>query len=168
VSRPGTVPAALAAVAAAALLLPGTAAALECPQATMRERIDAADAVFVGRLVSSQPTGQGERLYRFDVAQVVKGPVGAQIDVRAPVLVDASDHPVAAGTDVGVLADLDGAQFVTDSCAITHPGPLLAEADAPRGGAIKLAIGAVFLAAALGYSLWRLRRRPGPRRGAPA
>jgi len=144
---------------AAALALTGEAAALTCPTATMRERIDQSDAVFVGRLVSSRPAPDGNRLYRFDVAQVVKGPVGVEIDVRAPVLVDAADRQVAAGTDIGVLAELDGATFTTDSCGITHPGPLLAEADDPRGGPIKLAIGAVILAAALAYSIWRLRRR---------
>jgi hypothetical protein len=151
---------------AAALVLAGQASALECPEATMRERIDGADAVFVGRLVSSRPVAGGERLYRFDVAQPVKGPVGVEIEVRAPKLVDASDFPVANGTDVGVLAQLDGATFTTDSCGITHPGPLLAEADEPRGGPIKLAIGAVILGSVLAYSLWRLRRKPP--RDAPA
>jgi hypothetical protein len=150
---------ALAAVAAS-LALAGEAAALECPEATMRERIDAADAVFVGRLVSSRPAPGGERLYRFDVAQQVKGPVGPEIEVRAPTLVDAKDRVVQPGTDMGVLAVLDGATFTTDSCGVTHPGPLLAEADEPRGEWIKLVIGGVILAAALGYSLWRLRRRP--------
>jgi hypothetical protein len=147
------------AAVAAALVLAGEAAALECPEATMRERIDGADAVFVGRLVSSRPADGRERLYRFDVAQVVKGPVGGEIEVRAPTLVDANDRPVAAGTDVGVLAVLEGATFTADSCSITHPGPLLAEADEPRGGWIKLTIGGAILAAALAYSLARLRRR---------
>jgi hypothetical protein len=147
------------AVVAVALVLVGDAAALTCPQATLRERIDGSDAAFVGRLVSSRPTAGGERLYRFDVAQPVKGPLGSEIEVRAPVLVDAANRPVAVGTDVGVLAVLDGATFTTDSCSITNPGALLAEADEPRGGWIKLVIGALILGAALAYSLRRLRRR---------
>jgi hypothetical protein len=92
--------------------------------------------------------------------------------VRAPLLVDASDEPVADGVDVGVLATLDGAEFVTDSCGLTNPARLLAEADEPRGGWIKLLIGAAILAAALAYSIRRVSRRAGaaPRRngGSPA
>jgi hypothetical protein len=153
-------------VALAALALAGEAAALECPEATMRERLDAADAAFVGRLVSSRPVTDGERLYRFEVRQLVKGPVGPEIEVRAPTLVDAGDNPIPSGTDVGVLAQLDGATFTTGSCAITHPALLLEEADDPRGGPIKLGIGAVILAAVLAYALWRLQRKR--RRGATA
>jgi hypothetical protein len=146
-------------LAAAALVLAGPAAALDCPQATMEERIEGADAVFVGRLRSSRPAGEGERFYRFDVVQAVKGPVGAEIEVRAPVLVDAKDRPVGAGIDAGVFAVLDGATFTTDSCGLTDPGALLAEADEPRGGWIKLVIGAAILAVALAFSVARLRRR---------
>ena len=142
------------------LVAAAPAGALTCPQATVRERIDEADAAFVGTLVSSRPAGDGERVYRFDVAQAVKGPVGGEIEVRAPVLVDAADKPVANGVDVGVFALLDGATFTTSSCGITNPAGLLAEADEPRGGWIKLLIGAGILASVLAYSLTRLRRRP--------
>jgi hypothetical protein len=91
----------------------------------------------------------------------VKGPVGTEIEVRSPPLVDANDRPVGTGVDAGVFARLDGATFTTDSCGLTDPGALLAEADEPRGGWIKLLIGAAILAAALVYSLVRLsRRRP--------
>ena len=148
-------------LAAGALWLTGEAAALECPSATMRQRIDAADAVFVGTLVSSRPVAGGERVYRFDVAQPVKGPLGTEVEIRAPLLVDANDDPVANGVDAGVLATLDGAEFVTDSCGLTNPALLLAEADEPRGGWIKLLIGAVILGAVLVYALTRLKRRTG-------
>jgi hypothetical protein len=144
----------------ASLALPGQGWALECPQATMRARIDAADAAFVGSLTGQRLAPDGERYYRFDVAQAVKGPVGAEIEVRSPLLVDANDREVPPGADVGVLARLDGATFTTTSCAITDPGALLAEADEPRGGWIKLLIGAVILVAAIVYSVVRLSRRP--------
>ena len=106
-------------------------------------------------------------MYRFDVAQAVKGPLGSEVEVRAPRLVDANDDPVANGVDAGVLATLDGATFTTDSCGLTNAARLLAEADEPRGGWIKLLIGAVILGAVVGYSVWRLRRR-GPRPQVPA
>ena len=144
---------------ALALVAVAPAGALTCPQATMRERIDGADAAFVGTLVSSRPGPDGELLYLFDVHQPVKGPVGGEIEVRAPALVDAADKPVANGVDVGVFALLDGATFTTSSCGITNPAALLAEADEPRGGWIKLLVGAAILASVLAYSLTRLRRR---------
>ena len=145
----------------ASLALPAQGWALECPQATIRSRIDAADAAFVGTLTGQRPAPGGRRFYRFDVAQAVKGPVGAEIEIGAPLLVDANDRPVGAGVDAGVFARLDGATFTTDSCGLTDPGALLAEADEPRGGWIKLLIGAAILAAAVAYSLVRLsRRRP--------
>ncbi len=143
----------------ASLALPAQGWALECPQATIRARIDAADAVFVGTLTGQRPAPDGERFYRFDVAQAVKGPVGAEIEVRSPLLVDASDRPVGAGVDAGVFALLEGATFTTDSCGLTDPGALLAEADEPRGGWIKLLVGVAILAAALVYSLVRVSRR---------
>jgi hypothetical protein len=150
-----------AAVVAAlvALVLAGEAGALTCPQAKMRQRIDDADAAFVGTLVSSRPAGAGKRLYRFDVLQPVKGPLGSEVDVQAPVLVYSNDKPVPPGTDVGVLALLDGATFTTTSCGITNPALLLAEASEPKGGWIKLLIGGVILAAVLAFAIARLRRR---------
>ena len=148
----------VAGVAFAALVLAGQAAALECPQATIRERIDEAQAVFVGTLVSSRPLGD-ERIYRFDVKQAVKGPLGSEVEIRAPELVDADDKPVSNGVDAGVFAQLDGATFTTDSCGLTDPGALLSEADEPRGTWIKVLIGIAILAAALAFSLTRLRRR---------
>jgi hypothetical protein len=147
-----------AGVMLASLVLAGQAAALECPQATIRERIDEAEAVFVGTILSSRPQGD-ERIYRFDVAQAVKGPLGGEVEIRAPVLVDADDRPVANGVDAGVFAMLDGATFTTDSCGLTDPGALLAEADEPRGTWIKVVVGIAILAAALAFSLLRLRRR---------
>jgi len=113
----------------------------------------------VGTLTGQRPAPDGERFYRFDVAQAVKGPIGTEIEVRAPLLVDANGRPVGAGVDAGVLARLEGATFTTDSCGLTDPGALLAEADEPRGGWIKLLIGAAILASALAYSLRRRRRR---------
>ena len=145
-------------VALASLVLAGQAAALECAQATIRERIDAADAVFVGTVLSSRPQGD-ERIYRFDVAQAVKGPLGTEVEIRAPELVDANDKRVANGVDAGVFATLDGATFTTDSCGLTDPAALLAEADEPRGTGIKVLIGIAILVAALVYSLTRLRRK---------
>lgn len=126
----------------------------------MRSRIDGSDAVFVGRLDSTRPSDEAAKAYyRFAVLQKVKGPLGAEVELLAPRLVDVNDRPLEIGVEAGVLANLAGATFTTDSCGLTHPGVLLAEADEPRGGAIKLLVGITILAAALAYALVRLRRR---------
>jgi hypothetical protein len=166
--------AALAAVGAA----PAPAQAIECPSTPLDERIEGADAAFVGRLVALRPAAEaGDQTYRFVVDQPVKGPVGREIEVRAARLTDANGTPLALDAAVGVLAERDGAAWVTGSCSLTDPGALLSTADEPKGDWIKILIGLVILAAVLAYSLRRLRGRraggqlpsrrlPGPENGA--
>jgi hypothetical protein len=150
------------ALTAVALAFAGDASALECPRATMEQRIDAADVVFAGTIADVREV-EGGFAYRFDVGQAVKGPVGAAIEIGAAQrLVDAADAPVGPGRDAGVLARRDGAGFVTDSCGLTDPGALLTVADEPRGGWIKILLGVGILAAVLAFSARRLRRRGTP------
>ncbi len=148
---------------AASLLVPHAAdAALECPGATVAERLEAADASFVGSIVDSRPAGD-QVLYTFAVDQVVEGELGDELVVLAQPLVDANGDAVGGNVDVGVFAQLEGGTYTTDSCGLVDPSLLLAAADEPRGGAIKLAIGVVILAAVLALALVRLRRRTTPR-----
>ena len=148
-------------LAGLALLVPGAGAAtLNCPRSSVEARIAGADAVFVGRLLSTRAATQpGERIYRFVVDQQVKGPLGREVELAAPPLTDAKGTPLARDVAVGVFATLDGATFRTGSCSLIDPGTLLATADEPRGGAIKVVIGLAILALVLAYSLRRLRRR---------
>jgi hypothetical protein len=150
----------LVVVALAALVVAPGAHALDCPNVPLDERLRAADAAFVGRVVGERP-GVGEgRIYRFVVDQRVKGPVGREVEVHAGTpLVDANDQPVLRDEAVGVLAGLDAASLVTESCLLTDPGALLSASDEPRGNAIKIVIGLVILAVVLAYSMRRLRRR---------
>ncbi len=115
----------------------------------------------MGRVTTERPSATGKgRVYEFVVDQNVKGPVGREIDVDAAVpLVDATDKPIVRDEALGVLADLEGARIVTDSCRLSDPGTLLATSDEPRGNAIRLVIGILILVAVLGYSLRRLRAR---------
>jgi hypothetical protein len=150
----------LVVVALAALVAAPGALALDCPNVPLDERLRAADAAFVGRVVDER-RGVGEgRVYRLVVDQRVKGPVGREVEVHAAgPLVDANDNPVLRDEALGVLADLDGATLVTESCLLTDPGALLSVSDEPRGNAIKIVIGLVILALVLAYSVRRLRRR---------
>jgi hypothetical protein len=142
------------------VLAPG-AWALDCPNTPLEERLAAADAAFVGRVTEERPAEAGNGLvYRFVVDQHVKGPVAREVDVRADErLVDADDDPLVHDEALGVLASLDGAQLVTESCLLTDPGALLSVSDEPRGAWIKILIGLAILGLVLWYSIRRLRLR---------
>jgi hypothetical protein len=162
VERLPRVLAALAVAIVAAWLTAGPAAAraIDCPTIPLENRIESADAAFVGRLVSDRPAaGDGHRVYRFVVDQRVKGPIGREVELDAMRLTDAEGTPLERDVAVGVLANRDGAAWVTGSCSLTDPGALLSAADEPKGGAIKIVIGLIILALVLGYSFRRLRAR---------
>ena len=149
----------LLAAAVAALALAPPALALDCPNVPLEERIAAADAAFVGRVTERRPVADGV-VYRMLVDQPVKGPVGREVEVRsAAPLVDDLDEPVVLDEALGVLARLDGARLVTESCLLTDPGALLSTSDEVRGNGIKIVIGLVILALVLAYCVRRLRSR---------
>jgi hypothetical protein len=138
------------------------AAAFSCPNTPLEDRLKAADVAFVGRIVGERPAtgGRDLRSYRFVVDQRVKGPIGREVEIRSARLVDLDDTPVPRDVAVGVLASTaSGGALVTSSCGLSDPGALLSTADEPRGTLIKIVVGLVILAAALAYSLRRLRRR---------
>ena len=142
-----------------ALVLASSALALDCPNVPLEERIDAADVAFVGRVTERRPVADGV-VYRMLVDQPVKGPVGREVEVRsAAPLVDDLDEPIVLDEALGVLARLDGARLVTESCLLTDPGALLSTSDEVRGNAIKIVIGLVILALVLAYCVRRLRSR---------
>ncbi len=150
----------VAALVLAALALAPTALALDCPNVPLDERLDDADAAFVGRVTAERAAASGGYVYRFVVDQNVKGPVGKEIDVRSAVrLVDATDKPIVHDEALGVLATLAGAELTTEPCSLTDPGTLLATSDEPRGNAIKVVIGLLILALVLAYSIRRMRHR---------
>ncbi|MGL6278513.1 MAG: hypothetical protein ACRC50_03035, partial [Gaiella sp.] len=76
--------------------------------------------------------------------------------------------PLTPGIVVGVLADLDGATLTTSSCLLTDPAALLAVADEPRGGLIKIGLGVLLTLLVVGWALRRRRRGVRPQLpGAP-
>ncbi len=137
------------------------ATAPTCRNIPIPDRLAASDAAFVGRLVSARPA-QGGRSYRFTIDQLVKGPIGSEVEIRARRLTDSEGTPLRRDVAVGVMARLDGSTFVTDSCDLTDPGALLASFDEPRGNAIKIVIGLALLAIVLVYSIARRRRGTRP------
>jgi hypothetical protein len=153
------VAACVAALVLGALATAPGALALDCPNIPLDERLADADVAFVGRVTAERAT-PGGRTYEFVVDQNVKGPVGREVDVDASDrLVDATDKPILHDEALGVLARLDGARIVTQSCLLTDPGALLSVSDEPKGNAVRLLIGILILVAVLAYSIRRLRRR---------
>jgi hypothetical protein len=132
-----------------------------CQNIPLPDRLEETPIAFVGKLISSSPRA-GATYWRFEVDQRVKGPIGKEVDIRAPLLTDAKGRPLDPVNEVGVLATLDGATIVTNSCLLTDPAALLAVADKDRGGPIKLFLGLLTLAIVLGVCWFRIRRGSRP------
>ncbi len=131
----------------------------------MRERLDAADAAVVGRVVASRTgdlNGAPQRFFTVEVEQRVKGDVDSPLEVRSPLRTDC-DVEVPRNETVGWLLTRapDGAWLAT-ACSIVSPGELVVEGGEPRGGPIKVAIGIVILALVLLWALRRLRKGSRP------
>lgn len=154
---------ALLAAASLVAATAGEAAAYVCPQTPLAQRLAQAEAAFVGRSTGFRPVaasgGIPQRVYRFQVDQRVKGPVGRIVEVRIPVRPENGGQPIPRDVAAGLLVGRAGGAWVTTRCGITDPGALLSVADEPRGTLIKVAIGLVLLGAVLLYSMRRMRRR---------
>ena len=147
----------LAAVCVLALALAGGAQACVCADAPLAERLDAADAAVVARLVDvqeglSQPP---VRRYTFDLDQRVKGEIEDPFVVRSPSGTDC-DLEVPRNEAVGLLLTRTGSAWFASACSVVAPGRLVAAGGEPRGGVIKVVIGLAILGLVL---LWALRRR---------
>ena len=121
----------------------------------VRERLDAADAAFVGRLLQVRGT-----TYVFDNDRTIKGELGEQIRVRsARSEAQCGLRRSPPEDEVGVLLTRAGSGWASSLCAQTTAGDLLSFDDDLPGQRIRLAVGLLILAAVLGYSFLRLRRR---------
>ena len=159
------IPRVLLLAALLALPLAAPARAVSCFQESVKDKLDGADAAFVGRVVSVQPvardTGVALFDYRFAVLRPVKGQLAERVTVRAAKLVDIDAHDVtpASHADIGVLVSAVNGRFVASSCSLVDPGSLMGASDEPKGTLIKVAIGVGFLGVILAYSFRRLARR---------
>jgi hypothetical protein len=149
-----------------------------CAEAPVEERLDGADAAVVGtvRAYAEPDSDVPMRVLTFDVETRVKGEVpsqvpgseGRRIFVRVPLNTDC-DVTVEAGTTTGLLLTKQpGGAWYASACSVVPAGQLVVEAGEPRGGPIKVAIGAVVLALVLLWALLRLRKGSRPQLpGAP-
>jgi len=142
-----------------------------CVQAPLEERLDDADAAVVGRVVAERHgelNGLPQLFLTVEVEQRVKGDVERTLEVRSPSGTDC-DVDVPRDDPVGLLLTSapDGVWLAT-ACSVVNPGQLVVEGGEPRGGPIKVAIGAVILAAVLLWALRRMRKGSRPKLpGAP-
>jgi hypothetical protein len=140
----------------------GGAAAFTCPLTPLQDRIDQAQAVFVGRSTGYRPVpGKGirQRIYTFTIDQEVKGDLPRTVAVRIPVLPANGGQRVPPDVAAGILMSRVGGGWYTTRCGITDPGAVLAEVDKPQGNAVRLLIGILILGAVLWYSIRRVRRK---------
>ena len=139
----------------AALVLAGDAAACSCAAGPIAQRVDAADAAFVGRLLEVRGT-----TYVYDNDRTIKGDLGERILVTSGRSeAQCGLRRSKADEEVGVLLTHAGSGWASSLCAQTTAPDLLSVDDEPPGQQIRLAIGVLILLAVLGYSLLRLRRR---------
>jgi len=153
------------AVAGAALLTAGSAAACTCGNEPLSKRLDASDAAVVGRVVSErmgETKGAPQNFLTVEVDDRVKGDADGTIVVRSSSGSDC-DLLVARDAQVGLLLTRapDGAWLGT-SCSVVAPGRLVAAGGEPRGGVIKVGIGLVILGLVLLWALLRLKRGARP------
>ena len=148
-----------------ALALAGSAAACVCFEATVEERLDDADAAVVGRVVSEREgelNGLRQLYLTLEVEQRVKGDVERTLEIRTPLGTDCGvDIPRDEPVGLLLTSAPPGTWFAT-ACSVVNPGQLVVEGGEPRGGPIKVAIGAVVLGLVLLWALLRLRKGSRP------
>ena len=150
-------------VAVAGLVLAGAAYACVCASQPLEQRVEQADAAVVAHLVRRQDSSDPpRRLLTFEVDQRVKGDVEGTLLVRSPARTDC-DLDVPRGAQVGLLLTrASRGDWVGTACSVVDPGQLVAEGGEPRGGPIKVVIGAGILAIVLLWAFRRLRRGARP------
>lgn len=89
----------------------------------------------------------------------MKGDIGATVLVRVPVQPANGGQVIPEQVAAGILANRAGTSYFTTRCGITDPGAVLAEVDKPKGNAVKLLLGMLFLGGVFAYSFRVLRRK---------
>jgi hypothetical protein len=113
----------------------GDALACTCANVPARQRLDAADAAFIGRVLETRPApsrdGVRELVYVFTVDNVVKGEIGATVDVESPA------DPAACGFELEreetsailLRRDVDGEGWIGGLCGQMAIGELIAASE---------------------------------------
>ncbi len=142
----------------ATLVLAGDAMACSCAAAPISQRVAAADAAFVGRLLDVRGS-----TYVYDNDRTIKGELGERVLVTSGRSeIQCGLRRSKADEEVGLLLTRAGAGWASSLCSQATAADLLSVDDDPPGQQIRLVIGVAILLAVLGYSILRLRRRRPP------
>lgn len=158
------------ALAVVALVFASDAAACTCLAAPVRQRLDSADAAFIGRLTGTRADPEPgpiknlgrEIVYVFTVDSVVKGELGRRVEVLSPASGAACGFELRPEEAQGILLRRDGESWTGGLCGQVAIGELIAAAEATDerlvnwGGVV---VGAGVLVAGAVLVLRRLRRR---------
>ena len=111
-------------------MLAGDAVACTCAAAPARQRLDSADAAFIGRLIAQRPGGlEGEAAYLFSVDSVVKGELGRRVEVLSPTSGAACGFELRRDDASGILLRRDGSDWTGGLCGQIAVGELLEAAE---------------------------------------
>ena len=120
---------------AIALVLAGDALACTCAAVPARQRLDSADAAFIGRVRETRPApaGEGGRelVYVFAVDSVVKGELGERVEVVGPVGGAACGFELERDEASGILLRRDTVRevWLGGLCGQIAVGELIAAAE---------------------------------------
>ncbi|NNU17445.1 hypothetical protein HK107_14020 [Parvularcula sp. ZS-1/3] len=119
----------LIALAAALVAASGVASACSCLPQTHAEKLEAMDAIFVGRVMNtSKPkTFEGKAITDFHVLDAIKGDLGRIVTIRHDIYGPACGVRFAKGTELTVYAYGEGDDLRTNSCAMMVVGERLEE-----------------------------------------
>jgi hypothetical protein len=118
-----------------ALVLAGDALACTCAAVPARQRLDSADAAFIGRVVETRPApardGGRELVYVFAVDSVVKGELGARVEVVSPLGGAACGFELRRDEATGILLRRDTIRevWIGGLCGQIAVGELIAAAE---------------------------------------
>ena len=118
-----------------ALVLAGDALACTCAAVPARQRLDSADAAFIGRIVEVRPApardGVRELVYVFTVDSVVKGELGATVEVASPADGASCGFELERDVASGILLrrDVEGEGWIGGLCGQIAVGELIEAAE---------------------------------------
>jgi len=155
-------------------VLAGDVLACTCAAVPARQRLDSADAAFIGRVLETRPApaGEGGRelVYVFAVDSVVKGELGERVEVVGPVGGAACGFELQRDEASGILLRRDTARevWLGGLCGQIAVGELIAAAEETEEPIVNwggIVVGTAILALGALLVARRLRARGSKTRG---
>lgn len=111
------------------MLAAPVARACSCSQYDPRDALAGADGAFIGTLVTVGPADEQQlAIYTFDVGTVVKGDIGATIDIRAGASGENCGFEMPVGDRIGLFVSHYRGLWASGLCSQITPGRLLVAA----------------------------------------